>query len=66
MYVVSVNLPERVGISVSEGPVGIPAPEKSPNQLAGYSEFMPKSGAVWDVSTQSRKTSETKSGRVRN
>ena len=46
MSVVSVNIPERVGISVSESPVGIPAPEKSPDELAGYRVSMPNSDAA--------------------
>ena len=63
---VSVNLPEHVGISASESPVGIPAPEKPPIELDGYKGSMSKHEAVWNVSTQSRITPGDKSGCVRN
>ena len=66
MSVVSVNLPGHVGISVAESPVGIPAPDKSPNQLGGYRESTPKSDAVEKASTQSRETPGERSGCVRN
>ena len=36
MYVVSVNIPGNIGISVSERPVEIPTPGKSPNESDGY------------------------------
>ena len=46
MSVVSVNIPEHVGISVSPSPVGIPVPGKSPNEWADYKVSTPKDDAV--------------------
>ena len=65
MSVVSVQFPANNGVSVSENPIEIPTPERSPNELDGYKVSMGKADAVRNVSTQSRKTPETKSGCVR-
>ena len=46
MSAVSVNIPELAGISASESPAAIPAPEKAPNELNGYKESMSKHEAV--------------------
>ena len=46
MSVVSVQVPENIGVSVSENAIGIPAPERSPNELDGYKVSMWKADAV--------------------
>ena len=66
MSVVSVNIPGSVGISVSESPVGIQPPGKSPNESDGCEVSIPKADAVGNVSAQSRGAPETRSGCVRN
>ena len=46
MSIISIQLPENVGLSVSEQPVGIPALEQSAGELSGYRKSMPKSDDV--------------------
>ena len=46
MSIISIPLPERVGLSVSGNPIGIPTPEKSPGELDGYKVSMNKAGAA--------------------
>ena len=66
MSCVSVNLPGNVGISASGIPADVPTAERSPNELSGYKPVLKKHDAVKNVSPQSRKTPETRSGCVRN
>ena len=46
MSVVSLNIPEQVGISVSESPVGIPIAGNPQCELDGRKAPTPKAGAV--------------------
>ena len=67
MSVVSVNIPENIGISASGSPAGIAATGKSLNELTGRKVSTNKDDATKKtVSAQFRKTPETKSGCVRN
>ena len=56
MSIVSIPLPENVGLYVSEQPVESPAPEQSAGELSGYGKSMSKSDAVEKFATQSRKS----------
>ena len=46
MEIVSLHMPENVGLSVSEQPTEIPTPEKSPVEADGYRKTRPKADAV--------------------
>ena len=46
MSIIGIPLPGNVGVSLSEQPVEVPAPELSAGELSGYRKSMPKSDAV--------------------
>ena len=46
MSVISIPIPENVGLPVSEQPVEIPATEKSAGELSGYGKSTPTSDEV--------------------